>query len=135
MYVQSCLMSLNPPPNITQDGAAPPHLSCFTISLHGIIFHGPSHGAKAPHESDAGARWRGLVLATLLPLVLCAQTWPMENESGGWVLAIMWPSFIHKKRQSSEHCRRRSGWFWSGDAMEVGCMGRMPIHHFDHQVK
>ncbi len=42
----------------------------------------PNHGAEAPQESDTGARWRGLVLATLLPHVLGAQTRPMENESG-----------------------------------------------------
>ncbi len=57
----------------------------------------PNHGAEAPHESDAGARWGGLVLATLLPLVLGAQTRPMENESGGRGLAIMWPPFVRKK--------------------------------------
>ncbi len=91
----------------------------------------PNHGAEAPHESDAGARWCRFVLVTLLPLVLCAQTWSMER---GWVLAIMWPPFIHKKQQPTEHHHRQSGWFWSGDAMEVGHMERMLIRHFDHQV-
>ena len=94
----------------------------------------PNHGAEAPHESDAGARWRGLVLTTLLPLVLGAQTRPMENESGGRGLAIMWPPFVCKKRQPTERCFRRSGWFWRGDATEVGCVGRMLMHCFDRQV-
>ncbi len=85
----------------------------------------PNHGAEAPHESDAGAKWRLLVLATLLPLFLGAQTRPMENESGGQGLAIMWPPFVRKKRQSTERHRRRSGWFWRRDAMEVGRVGRM----------
>jgi hypothetical protein len=95
----------------------------------------PNHGAEAPHESDAGAKWRGLVLATLLPLVLGAQTRPMENESGGRGLAIMWPPFVRKKRQSTERHRRRSGWSWRGDAMEVGRVGSMLIHCFDRQVE
>jgi len=68
--------------------AASPPLSMESSSM------APNHGAEAPHESDAGARWRGLVLATLLPLVLGAQTRPMENESGGRGLAIMWPPFV-----------------------------------------
>ena len=109
--------------------AASPPLSKESSSM------APNHGAEAPHESDAGAKWRGLVLATLLPLVLGAQTRPMENESGGQGLAIMWPPFVRKKRQSTERHRRRSGWFWRGDAMEVGRVGRMLIHCFDRQVE
>ena len=87
------------------------------------------------HESDVGAKWRGLVHATLLPLVLGAQTQPMKNESGGRGLAIMWPLFVLKKRQSTEHRRRRSVWFWRGDATEVGRVGRMLIHCFERQVE
>jgi len=108
--------------------AASPPLSMESSSM------APNHGAEAPHESDAGAKWRGLVLATLLPLVLGAQTRPMENESGGRGLAIMWPPFVRKKRQSTERHRRRSGWFWRGDATEVGCVGRMLMHCFDSHV-
>ncbi len=47
--------------------AALPSLSMESSSM------APNNGAKASHEFDAGARWRGLVLTTLLP---------MENESG-----------------------------------------------------
>ena len=44
----------------------------------------PNYGAEAPHESDSSARWRGVVLTTLIPLVLGSQTRPMEKWK--WVV-------------------------------------------------
>ena len=112
---------------------------CTTTALPSLSMESssmaPNHGAKAPHEADAGTRWHGLVLTTLFPLVLGTQTQPMENESGGQGLTIMWPPFIHKKQQPTECCCRLSGWFWKGDAMEVGCVRRMLMHRFDYQAK
>ena len=90
-------MSPNLPPQhttTTQDGAALLHPSGFAIPSHGIIFHCPKSCRRSSPRSDAGIRWRGLVFITLLPLVLGAQTRPMENESRGWGLAIMWPMFV-----------------------------------------
>jgi hypothetical protein len=58
--------------------AALPSLSMESSSM------APNHVAKAPHESDAGARWHGLVLATF---------------SGGPGLTIMLPMFVRKKQQ------------------------------------
>jgi hypothetical protein len=59
---------------------------------------------------------------------------PWENERGGRGLAIMLPPFVRKKQQSTERCFRRSGWFWGGDATEVGYVGRVLMHRFDRQV-
>lgn len=79
----------------------------------------PNHGAAAPHESDAGASRRRLILATLLPLVLGAQTSPIKKKSGGQGLAIMWRPFVHNMQQPIENCCRRSGGLWRGNVHEV----------------
>jgi hypothetical protein len=79
----------------------------------------PNHGAAAPHESDSGASRRRLVLATLLPLVLGAQTSPIKKESGGQGLAIMWRPFVRYMQQPIENCCMQSGGLWRGNMREV----------------
>ena len=94
-----------------------------------------NHGAAASHESDAGSRWRGLVLATLLPLVLSAQTRPIETD-GGRGLAIMWaPLFVRNMQQPTENRCTRSGGLSRENANEVERVGMALPHRIGRQIK
>jgi hypothetical protein len=73
-------------------------------------------------------------LHNLLPLVLGAQTQPIETD-GGRVLAIMWPLLVHNMQRPTENRCRRSGGLWRGSANEVERVGMRLRHRFGRQIK
>jgi hypothetical protein len=115
------------PPRRTPAGSSP--LSMESSSTAQIM---APNLPKSLIQAPGGA---GSFSPLSFPLFWAVKHGPWENEGGGRGLAIMlWPPFVHKKQQPTELCFRRSGWFWGGDATEVGYVGRVLMHRFDRQV-